>query len=183
MGEKEQPLQEAEPIEIGGIVRDLNLLEESPAYQWKQVSGPGEVFFENDKEPRTTVTFSAAGTYVLRLRVTGLTNTLSDKITIESLGTSSPTKSPSETPTQSPTKSPTTSPTKTPCQAYGHQCFHTSECCDPSHICRWSGLYSACRPDPYSYDVEKVRLGGSNGRVRGSITRTRGGTRHLLRGV
>ena len=49
---------------------------------WSKVSGPGTVAFANASALSTTATFSAAGTYVLRLTATDGTLSSSDTITI-----------------------------------------------------------------------------------------------------
>lgn len=50
---------------LAGSATDRN--GDSLTYLWEKVSGPGTVVFTDDTDPGTTVTFSAAGTYVLRL--------------------------------------------------------------------------------------------------------------------
>ena len=48
---------------------------------WSKVSGPGTVTFGNPNAVDTTATFSAAGTYVLRLSVTDSALTATDEVT------------------------------------------------------------------------------------------------------
>ena len=54
----------------------------SVAVQWVGVSGPGEVLFANPHEAETTATFSAEGSYVLRLLADDSALTASDDVTI-----------------------------------------------------------------------------------------------------
>jgi PKD repeat protein len=49
---------------------------------WSQVSGPGAITFGNPSSPRTTATFSVAGTYTLRLTVTDSMYTTSDDVVV-----------------------------------------------------------------------------------------------------
>ena len=49
---------------------------------WSVLSGPGTVTFGNPNSVDTTATFSAAGTYVLRLTANDTVNTVSDDVTI-----------------------------------------------------------------------------------------------------
>ncbi|HEU4913475.1 MAG TPA: PKD domain-containing protein, partial [Actinomycetes bacterium] len=49
---------------------------------WSKVSGPGTVTFAAAGAPSTTATFSAAGTYVLRLTATDSATTASDDVTV-----------------------------------------------------------------------------------------------------
>ncbi|MFN7916658.1 MAG: Ig-like domain-containing protein [Vicinamibacterales bacterium] len=50
--------------------------------QWTQLSGPGTTTFANAASPATTATFSAAGTYVLRLTATDTALAASSQVTI-----------------------------------------------------------------------------------------------------
>ena len=63
---------------------------------WSQVSGPGAVTFGNPSSPRTTATFSAAGTYTLRLSVTDSMFTTSDElvVTVGAVGSATTNKAP-----------------------------------------------------------------------------------------
>ncbi len=68
---------------ISGTASDDSLpTPASLSYTWTKVSGPGIVTFANDKSLNTSVTFSAAGIYVLRLTVTDSLLSTSDDITI-----------------------------------------------------------------------------------------------------
>ena len=49
---------------------------------WSQVSGPGTVAFVDAAAPSTTATFSAAGSYVLRLTGDDGALTVSDDVTV-----------------------------------------------------------------------------------------------------
>jgi hypothetical protein len=49
---------------------------------WTQVSGPGVVTFGNASEPRTTASFSAAGTYTLRLTATDGSLSSEDEVVV-----------------------------------------------------------------------------------------------------
>ena len=64
------------PVSIGGVVRDLSLLDASPtAYQWSKDSGPGTITFGDTSKLETTASFSSSGTYTLRLKVTSFNST------------------------------------------------------------------------------------------------------------
>ena len=52
---------------------------------WSKVSGPGNVTFSSRTKPRTMVTFSAAGTYVLRLTADDGDRQTSDEVTVQLL--------------------------------------------------------------------------------------------------
>jgi len=52
---------------------------------WTQLSGPGTAAFANAGAPSTTASFSAAGTYVLRLTAYDGLNTITDDVTIIAL--------------------------------------------------------------------------------------------------
>ncbi|MHC4477287.1 MAG: GEVED domain-containing protein [Planctomycetota bacterium] len=57
------------PVPLAGTVEDDGLPEgEELVIEWTLVSGPGEVEFEEPANPQTTASFSAYGSYVLRLR-------------------------------------------------------------------------------------------------------------------
>ena len=53
---------------------------------WSKVSGPGDVTFANANSPTTTATFSASGTYILRLTTTDSELSASDDVTINVAG-------------------------------------------------------------------------------------------------
>src|SRR5262249_42213682 len=53
---------------------------------WSKVSGPGTATFVNPTPAATTVTFSDAGTYTLRLTATDSTLTTNDDVVITSAG-------------------------------------------------------------------------------------------------
>ncbi len=55
------------PTTLAGEVSDDGIPTSTLTSYWSVVSGEGEVTFENDSDPQTTVSFSVAGNYVLRL--------------------------------------------------------------------------------------------------------------------
>jgi K319-like protein len=71
---------------LSGSVRDDGLPNPPGAVtaQWSKVSGPGTVTFADPASPSTTATFSAAGTYVLRLTADDSALTSSDEVTVTS---------------------------------------------------------------------------------------------------
>ncbi|PYQ01663.1 MAG: hypothetical protein DMF82_18615, partial [Acidobacteria bacterium] len=54
-------------VTLKGVVADDGLPSDSLTSSWSMVSGPGTVVFANPASPHTTATFTAQGTYVLRL--------------------------------------------------------------------------------------------------------------------
>ncbi len=74
---------------LDGTVSDDGLPEPPGAVSttWSQVSGPGTVTFANASAVDTTATFSAAGTYVLRLTADDSLLSTSDEVTITVLET------------------------------------------------------------------------------------------------
>jgi len=69
-------------LSIGGVVRDLNLLANSPTYAWTVREGPGIVNFTDASLLETSVSFGAAGTYTLELLVSTVGATQSSMLTI-----------------------------------------------------------------------------------------------------
>ncbi len=68
---------------LNGTVTDDGLPEAGTlAITWSQVSGPGTVTFEDQNLPDTTATFSAAGTYLLRLTASDTELTSKSDVTI-----------------------------------------------------------------------------------------------------
>eukprot|EP00977_Amphora_coffeiformis_P002918 scaffold561_cov162-Amphora_coffeaeformis.AAC.19 len=63
------PVFPESPLNIGGVVRDLNLLANSPTYAWSLTQGPGDVNFTDSSIVETGASFSAPGTYTLELLV------------------------------------------------------------------------------------------------------------------
>lgn len=61
------PLGPNQKLAIGGIVRDLNLLDARPSYKWTLLVGPGEAHFEDDQSLHTYVSMEIAGKYVLNV--------------------------------------------------------------------------------------------------------------------
>jgi len=74
----------------GGVSDDGTPLPASLASQWSMISGPGSVTFGNVTSPVTTATFSAAGSYVLRLTSSDGLLSASDDITIQVSPASAP---------------------------------------------------------------------------------------------
>ncbi len=69
---------------LAGSVSDDGLPQGNPVTsQWTQVSGPGTATFTNAANPATTVGFSTAGTYVLRLTATDGDLSAFDEVTID----------------------------------------------------------------------------------------------------
>jgi hypothetical protein len=60
----------------------VNTLGGTIGLAWSKVSGPGTVSFSAASSATTTATFSAAGTYVLRLTATVLATSISDDVTV-----------------------------------------------------------------------------------------------------
>lgn len=70
-------------LELQGTVTDDGLpLGSTLSGSWSKVSGPGNVTFADSHSPNTTVTFTAPGTYVLRLSATDSQFSASDDVTI-----------------------------------------------------------------------------------------------------
>jgi RHS repeat-associated protein len=69
---------------LNGVVRDdyLPSCGSSLSISWTKVSGPGSAVFANPNSAATTVSFSALGTYVLRLTGSDGVSTVSDDVTI-----------------------------------------------------------------------------------------------------
>jgi len=70
---------------LKGVVRDLKMLERGITATWSKVSGPGTVTFGNASSLATTASFSAQGTYVLRLLVNDGNTQRSADVTIMAL--------------------------------------------------------------------------------------------------
>lgn len=80
----DQDLPSTGAVSLSGVVTD-DALPSPPALlrlEWTKVSGPGEVTFEQATSPVTTASFSAAGTYVLRLAADDGGAAASDELTI-----------------------------------------------------------------------------------------------------
>lgn len=69
---------------LNGVVRDdyLPSCGSGLSISWTKVSGPGSAVFANPNSAATTVSFSALGTYVLRLTGSDGVSTVSDDVTI-----------------------------------------------------------------------------------------------------
>eukprot|EP00977_Amphora_coffeiformis_P028864 scaffold37599_cov290-Amphora_coffeaeformis.AAC.1 len=63
------------PLNIGGMLRDLTLLDNSPSYNWGMSSGPGAVTFSDTSSLETSVTLERVGAYVLCLTASDGTTT------------------------------------------------------------------------------------------------------------
>jgi RHS repeat-associated protein len=70
------------PAQLKGSACDDNLPNSTLAAMWSKVSGPGTVTFANANAFATAATFSAAGTYVLRLTVNDGQFGVSDEVTL-----------------------------------------------------------------------------------------------------
>ena len=71
------------PTPLVGIATDDGVpTRDDPTVTWTQVSGPGTTTFADASAARTTATFSALGTYVVRLTATDSVATTSDDATI-----------------------------------------------------------------------------------------------------
>jgi len=86
----DQTIYKFEEALLEGVVTDdgIPFLENplrpgSPTLRWSKVSGPGNVSFAEDRASETTATFSAAGTYVLKLEAFDRELRSSDEISIE----------------------------------------------------------------------------------------------------
>ncbi|MDX2149519.1 MAG: right-handed parallel beta-helix repeat-containing protein [Bryobacteraceae bacterium] len=86
---------------LAGTVSDDGLPSGSVQSQWSRVSGPGTVTFANSAAASTTATFSAAGTYVLRLTANDGSLSASDDVSVSVL-----TQAPSSPPQPPPPSSP-----------------------------------------------------------------------------
>lgn len=70
------------PITLAGSVSDDGLPSGTLTSTWSKVSGPGTVTFADARKPGTMATFSATGTYVLRLTASDGALSASDDLTI-----------------------------------------------------------------------------------------------------
>jgi hypothetical protein len=71
------PVSPAKYVAIGGMLRDFNLLEVEPLFQWRLLSGPGKATFEGSTSLNAAVLFDLAGEYTLELSVKGQRTTSS----------------------------------------------------------------------------------------------------------
>ena len=80
----DQTLTLADPALLLGTMSDDGLPDPDavPRASWTAISGPGTVEFANPREVLTSATFSAVGTYVLRLTVDDGESAASDDVTI-----------------------------------------------------------------------------------------------------
>jgi hypothetical protein len=70
------------PVALDGSANDDGLPGTALTITWSQVSGPGQAIFGNENQAATDVTFSAVGTYVLRLTVSDGELTSTDDVTV-----------------------------------------------------------------------------------------------------
>jgi RHS repeat-associated protein len=71
------------PLALTGLVGDDGLpLLSQVSQQWTKISGPGTVTFSAPNSPLTNATFSAAGTYVLRLTASDTQLSAFDEVTV-----------------------------------------------------------------------------------------------------
>ncbi|MGH7186723.1 MAG: putative Ig domain-containing protein, partial [Pseudomonadota bacterium] len=78
------------PAKLKGSVCDDSLPNGALAFTWSKVSGPGTVTFANANAIETTATFSAAGTYALRLTASDSQLSASHDLTVTVEGTNRP---------------------------------------------------------------------------------------------
>jgi RHS repeat-associated protein len=79
----DQTIDVSQPATLAGSAADDGLpVGALLAYSWSKVSGSGDVTFANSTSATTTATFSAVGTYVLRLTVSDTALTADDDVTI-----------------------------------------------------------------------------------------------------
>jgi hypothetical protein len=78
----DQSTNTASPINLDATVSDDGLPSNTLTYSWSKVSGPGNVSFGNASLVDTTASFSAAGSYVLRLVASDGALSGSDSISI-----------------------------------------------------------------------------------------------------
>lgn len=96
------PVDTETSIDIGGTVRDLNLLGNAPSYTWSMSMGPGIATFGDPSLLETTVSFDTPGTYMLELSVSDGTATSVANLIV-------PVEGPGETPV--PSDAPSSGPT------------------------------------------------------------------------
>jgi RHS repeat-associated protein len=102
-------------LTLGGSVSDDGLPAGSPlVISWSKVTGPGTVTFGNPNAASSSATFSASGTYVLRLTASDGQYSNFSHVAIGVLPAPSGTPTPTPTPTPDPSASPTPTPTPTP---------------------------------------------------------------------
>jgi hypothetical protein len=93
------------PMPLDGTVTDDGQpTPVSMALVWTKYSGPGAVMFGNDTDVDTTASFTAAGTYVLRLTANDGEHSIVDDVTIT---VSDPPSSPASNPNPAPGGTPT----------------------------------------------------------------------------
>lgn len=70
-------------VELRGGFRYVRACEETPTFQWRQVTGPGDVIFADAHLAETRVTFPAEGDYVLELEASDSEQSAVDRLRIE----------------------------------------------------------------------------------------------------
>eukprot|EP00339_Tiarina_fusa_P000739 CAMPEP_0117014640 /NCGR_PEP_ID=MMETSP0472-20121206/11839_1 /TAXON_ID=693140 ORGANISM="Tiarina fusus, Strain LIS" /NCGR_SAMPLE_ID=MMETSP0472 /ASSEMBLY_ACC=CAM_ASM_000603 /LENGTH=940 /DNA_ID=CAMNT_0004718249 /DNA_START=59 /DNA_END=2877 /DNA_ORIENTATION=- len=111
------PVSTGVSVDIGGMVRDLNLLGNSPTYTWSLASGDGSASFGDSSLLETTASFDTPGLYSLELLVNDGTTSEVASVEVSVVGTSltqKPSSSPSAMPSSIPSKSPTPGPAPEP---------------------------------------------------------------------
>ncbi len=78
----DQTLSLPASAQLAGVATDDGLPNGSLTVAWSKVSGPGTVTWDTSTAQATTATFSAAGSYVLRLTATDGTLTATDEVTV-----------------------------------------------------------------------------------------------------
>jgi hypothetical protein len=87
--EDSDPLTPFEFVDIGGYIRDLNLMDNSPTFLWRLIDGPGGAVFEGSTESlKTAVSFEAPGDYVLELVVSDVNGSTSATLSMSVSGVS-----------------------------------------------------------------------------------------------
>ena len=87
----DQSIGLTETLQLGGQITDDGMPEGVPlTTAWSVLRGPGSVAFASRADPRTTATFSALGTYILRLSANDSQFTASDDLTVTVLPANQP---------------------------------------------------------------------------------------------
>lgn len=164
------PVATGVSLDIGGTVRDLNLLGNSPTYAWSLSTGPGGVTFGDSASLETTASFDAGGTYTLELLVSDGTTTETASLVVLVEGT--PPQPTTATPTTSAptTQAPTTATptTATPTTAAPTTAAPTTvapataaptEACNNDSTCDTGETCTTCSGDCPSGSIPGVECG------------------------
>ena len=102
--EEAGPIEAGVALDIGGMVRDLNLLGSAPTYAWTMSAGPSTVMFGDSAQLDTTVIFDGPGIFTLSLTVTSsdLTTSKTADLIVQ-VNSASPTTSTTTTTAAPPT--------------------------------------------------------------------------------